>query len=185
MLRSGSRLYVSNNRPLAITNTVDISDIVRLTKSRIQTDIKNICSEYLDDNLKSKVAYEMMQQLPKYLDQNVTMSSILSNHVDRVERSLRTSVEQIMSKILDDPKYHEINKAYFDRVTDRVNARIREFNLQVQELVERTEREVAEKTADIDSLKDRVAYLETVVNRVAIAASLLVGSVTILFFWKM
>lgn len=111
-----------------------------------------------------KVAREIQQQLPSYLDQNGSMQNILGDHVERVNRSLEQKVSEILKNIVEDPKYHEINKLYFEAFKRNADAAIGDMKTQAQVVQTDLQQQVTDKLQVITQLQSRISELERITN---------------------
>jgi len=85
-------------------------------ENTVHTKVTNEINNYkltVDTLTRNAVAYEMKQQMPQFLSQSHEMTSILDTHKKSVTGELDKHAHDLLDKIVNEEKYHTINKMYF------------------------------------------------------------------------
>lgn len=108
----------------------DIFDRYRV-ESRVDNHLSSKVPQLVRDNvtytLPGLVVEQLGKQLPTYLNQNIEMQRILTDHAQRLNQTLETSARTHLQKIVNEDQYHEVHKAFFDAINSRTNTVINEI----------------------------------------------------------
>ena len=97
----------------------DIS--LRQTNERMEKYIDRILPSLVNGMVNDKISIEV----PKFLDQNNAMKSILDKHQSSLSASLEKTCHDIMKKVAGDNKYHDMRGEYMRSIDERFQAQLR------------------------------------------------------------
>jgi hypothetical protein len=113
------------------------------------------------------VSKELMDQVPRFLDQNRTMRDILDRHTFNLSNELETTARNILARISNEPQYHDVRQAYITSIDNRFNAQLAQQNAAFQD-------NMASRLRRLDEADARISSLETW-NRVHAATNMLLS----------
>lgn len=128
-----------------------------IISTKLDNKIPNKVREQIDLQLPSMVCKNIVQQLPNILRNDVTMQTILSKHKTELDIALSQAARTIVERIVSDPQYHEVNKAYFDAFQRNGNKAIRAM----EERCSKTTYELRKRLTQTDRLNTKINELET------------------------
>ena len=114
--------------------------------------------------IRDRVAGQIAQQLPAYLDQNTTMQGLLNGHKDRMEATLETKAREILKRIVEDPNYHTVNQAYFDAFKHDGDNAIIQIKASAAGVESDLKQKVGAELQSITSLKTKVGKVKDAVE---------------------
>jgi uncharacterized protein (DUF2267 family) len=114
--------------------------------------------------IRDRVAGQISQQLPAYLDQNATMQGLLNGHKDRMEATLETKAREILKRIVEDPNYHEVNQAYFAAFKQDGDQAIIQIRASAAGVEAELKKQVGAELQSIATLRTKVGKLKDAVE---------------------
>jgi len=81
-------------------------------------------TEYVSNQLPNYVLKTLADQLPSYLNNHFQMNQILSTHIAYLDTHLHTSAMEIMDKVVNDDKYHQVTIAHLATLDERYYAEL-------------------------------------------------------------
>lgn len=152
--------------------------------SEISTQMPRQAQQYLSAHVPNMINQGLLDYLPKFLAQNHQMQEILQKHAIVLEDQLETRSRAILKKIVEDPEYHYVNRAYFDAFDRQTNAAIKFAEKRMDSVVNTKMSAFDEQTRKIKTLENENQGLknnlwwQNVISCISIATS--VGAVVYL-----
>lgn len=152
------------------------SRVQSIVDARIADRIPRATESYLDRVVPGMVSKELLDQVPRFLDQNRTMRDILDRHAFNLSNQLETTARSVLARISDDPQYHDVRQAYVNSIDNRFNAQLARQNAEFHD-------NMTSRLKRLDDADARIASLETW-NKVHMAANVCLSGGLIYFLYS-
>jgi hypothetical protein len=153
------------------------SRVQSIVDARIADKVPRAADKYLDRVIPGMVSKELMDQVPRFLDQNRTMRDILDRHTFSLSNELEAKARHILARISDESQYHDVRQAYISSIDNRFNAQLAQQNASFQD-------NMANRLKRLDEADARISSLETWSKVHAAANVLLSGGLIYLLFHR-
>jgi hypothetical protein len=145
-------------------------------QDKVNTEINKRVPQAINDKLDTvvpkKVTSCILELLPSFLQQNKEIVTILNDHANRLNRDLEVQSGRILREIVSDPKYHEVNRRYFETFERNGSDAIHDFKvngkLAINEVKKNVDAELSELREGLRLLNEtnhKVHRLETEVEK--------------------
>ncbi len=136
-----------------LSETIFRSRIQDIVDARLGDKLPRLAEKHIDYALPGLVAKQIMEQVPKYLDQNKAMQDILSSHKASVTAELERSVRVALDRIANESQYHDVRQAYIRSIDGKFSDQLKAQNDLFMSNME-------DRLDIIDNLDKRVQSLE-------------------------
>jgi len=146
---------------------IKIRDAVDAKMGEAKKDLAGVEQRLKDEigrTIRDRVAGQITNQLPAYLDQNTTMQNLLAGHKDRMEATLEAAARNILKGIVEDPNYHVINQAYFTAFKHDGDQAITQIRASAAGVEDDLKKKVGAELQSITTLKTKVGKLKDAVE---------------------
>ena len=128
-----------------LSNTNKIRDIAK-TEAHSVTDklVKNQLDNYTMFQIPSHVSKALSEQITGFLNNNIQMNQILSQHSQNQNQSLYNSAMETLNRIVNEPQYHMVTTAHLGAIDMK-------FNKSLQCIEERANSELARHTESFNN----------------------------------
>jgi hypothetical protein len=120
---------------------------------RVSDKFPKLIERYMNHTLPGLVSKELLEQVPKFLDQNSVMQNILSNHSKDLTNKLENASRAVLARIANESQYHDVRQAYVRSIDAKFNDQLLEHN-------EKFNIAMKERLAVVDEMDVRVRNLE-------------------------
>lgn len=152
----------------------------------------NCLWQSLDQVLSGLVAKEILCQLPNIVGSDYRMQKLLEKHTDDLRYALETESRKIVTRIVTDEGYHEINRIYFQTFSDKGDKNIRDFNTRANAIIQSTKADFEQQlhnltsalnTVDkyqrtLDDMESQITFLKFAVFGLTVSFAALCGYMT-------
>lgn len=102
--------------------------VYSLVDARVAEKVQDITERYIDRNLPSQVAKQLIEQVPKFLDQNSAMRDILEKQQASMTGELISAARSVLDRISKESQYHDVREAYIRSIDEKFCLQLRNQN---------------------------------------------------------
>ena len=177
-------LFTNLNLDSKIKNQLDqkIPNLVkkeanRIIKKKVDLQLKDY-SQQIPHSVETLVTKELNKQITNYLNNHSHMKLILQNQSNDLKNILELTSKEILIRIVNEDKYHEVTNAHHKAINDKYNEQIKHhkdkidnqirqnaslFQDQLKKMIQSYDHEMAQlkkKLDDLDSLNHQIIQLK-------------------------
>lgn len=164
----------------ALRNRSFLETLLRqeLLKQQIKQHAGDKVKKMLPDLVRQQVTYQLPslvstqihEHLPTILRNNYQMRTLFENHLKTMQERLSDAAREILDKIVQEPEYHQVNRAYFTGLTGRFEELMNGVRHSSSVVLEKIRTDFDQDTASLRSQLDQVetmdARIQTLLNSV-------------------
>lgn len=124
-----------------------------LVDARVSDRVLLMTETYLNRNLPGLISRELLEQVPKFLDQNSVMRDILTKHKSDLSQELNQTARMVVQRIAEEPQYHDIRSSYVRAIDEKFSAQLTYQN-------NTFEKNMKERMRLVDDADSRIQKLE-------------------------
>ena len=124
--------------------------------------------QYMVSQFPANVSKEINNQLPVYLNNNYQMQQILETHKSSLKILLEKTVNEIMERIVSDPRYNEVVSLHLAAIDRKGEETLREIVNKAANVIQQNQSKYQEQFDMIRSkIDNKLITLETELSKVA------------------
>lgn len=134
--------------------------IRRKISDGVRGEVPKQARQFMETRVPGMVSTELVKQLPSFLSQNVQFQEMLRKHSSQLSQDLEESARQTLDRIVNEPEYHEVNKAYFDAFRQKADQAIHRMETDGQSAIAEMEKRTANTLGAVESELRKMKKLE-------------------------